>query len=80
MCLYEEIPPYYVKRFECLEKRYINVTNYYYYYCMLSAGEINSYRDEIETQLAASSRPKLRGIYASYAREGRSNQVLCLFV
>ncbi len=23
-------PPYYVKRFECLEKRYINVTNYYY--------------------------------------------------
>ncbi len=20
-------PPYYVKRFECLEKRYINVTN-----------------------------------------------------
>ncbi len=27
----EEIPPYYVKRFECLEKRYINVTNYYYY-------------------------------------------------
>ncbi len=23
----EEIPPYYVKRFECLEKRYINVTN-----------------------------------------------------
>uniref|UniRef100_A0A672PGM6 B-related factor 1 n=1 Tax=Sinocyclocheilus grahami TaxID=75366 RepID=A0A672PGM6_SINGR len=32
-------------------------------------GEINSYRDEIETQLAASSRAKLRGIYASYARE-----------
>ncbi len=28
----EEIAPYYVKRFECLEKRYINVTNYYYYY------------------------------------------------
>ncbi len=24
-------PPYYVKRFEFLEKRYINVTNYYYY-------------------------------------------------
>ncbi len=24
--------PYYVKRFECLEKHYINVTNYYYYY------------------------------------------------
>ncbi len=30
----EEIPPLYVKRFECLEKRYINVTNYYYYYYM----------------------------------------------
>ncbi len=30
----EEIPPYYVKCFECLEKRYINVTNYYYYYYM----------------------------------------------
>ncbi len=29
----EEIPPLYVKRFECLEKRYINVTNYYYYKC-----------------------------------------------
>jgi len=30
----EEIPPpplLYVKRFECLEKGYINVTNYYYY-------------------------------------------------
>ncbi len=26
----EEIPPFNVKRFECLEKRYINVTNYYY--------------------------------------------------
>ncbi len=26
----EEIPPYYVKRFECLEKRSIYVTNYYY--------------------------------------------------
>ncbi len=24
-------PPFYVKRFECLEKRYINVTNYYDY-------------------------------------------------
>lgn len=48
--------------------------------CMLSAGEINSYRDEIETQLAMSSRTKLRGIYASYAREGRSNQVLCMFI
>ncbi len=28
----EEIPPFYVKRFEYPEKRYINVTNYYYYY------------------------------------------------
>ncbi len=28
----EEMPLYYVKRFESLEKRYINVTNYYYYY------------------------------------------------
>ncbi len=25
----EEIPPFYVKRFEYLEKCYINVTNYY---------------------------------------------------
>ncbi|CAM4692548.1 unnamed protein product [Leuciscus chuanchicus] len=32
-------------------------------------GEINSYRDEIETQLAGCSRTKLRGIYASYTRE-----------
>ncbi|KAJ8356447.1 hypothetical protein SKAU_G00192410 [Synaphobranchus kaupii] len=31
-------------------------------------GEISSYRDEIETELE-NSRPKLRGIYASYARE-----------
>ncbi len=28
----EEIPPFYVKRFEYPEKHYINVTNYYYYY------------------------------------------------
>ncbi len=28
----EEIPPDNVERFECLEKCYINVTNYYYYY------------------------------------------------
>uniref|UniRef100_A0A8C2DPL3 Uncharacterized protein n=1 Tax=Cyprinus carpio TaxID=7962 RepID=A0A8C2DPL3_CYPCA len=42
--------------------------------------EINSYRDEIETQLAVSSRTKLRGIYASYTREGRSNQVFCMFI
>ncbi len=27
-----EIPPFYVKRFEYPEKRYINVTNYYNYY------------------------------------------------
>ncbi|XP_073788292.1 transcription factor IIIB 90 kDa subunit isoform X2 [Danio rerio] len=32
-------------------------------------GEIDSYRDEIETQLAGSSRTKMKGIYASYARE-----------
>ncbi|XP_051511723.1 BRF1 RNA polymerase III transcription initiation factor subunit b isoform X1 [Myxocyprinus asiaticus] len=32
-------------------------------------GEIYSYRDAIETQLAGNSRTKLRGIYASYARE-----------
>ncbi|KAI7799643.1 transcription factor IIIB 90 kDa subunit [Triplophysa rosa] len=32
-------------------------------------GEINSYRDEIETQLAMNSRTKPRGIYAAYARE-----------
>ncbi len=28
----EEIPPYYVKRLESPEKRYINVTNYYCYF------------------------------------------------
>ncbi len=27
----EEIPQFYVKHFEYSEKRYINVTNYYYY-------------------------------------------------
>ncbi len=27
----DEIPPFYVKRIEYPEKRYINVTNYYYY-------------------------------------------------
>ncbi len=27
----DEYPPFYVKRFEYPEKRYINVTNYYYY-------------------------------------------------
>ncbi|TRY95574.1 hypothetical protein DNTS_001647 [Danionella cerebrum] len=32
-------------------------------------GEIDSYRSEIEAQLAASNRARLRGIYASYARE-----------
>ncbi len=28
-------PPLYVKRFEHLKKRYINITNYYYYYAFL---------------------------------------------
>uniref|UniRef100_A0AAR2ILU8 Transcription factor IIIB 90 kDa subunit n=1 Tax=Pygocentrus nattereri TaxID=42514 RepID=A0AAR2ILU8_PYGNA len=32
-------------------------------------GEISSYRDEIETELE-NSRPKLKGIYAAYTREG----------
>ncbi len=35
----EEIPPFYVKRFEYPEKRYTNVTNYYYYilhHCLFS--------------------------------------------
>uniref|UniRef100_A0A4W5NJF7 Transcription factor TFIIB cyclin-like domain-containing protein n=1 Tax=Hucho hucho TaxID=62062 RepID=A0A4W5NJF7_9TELE len=32
------------------------------------AGEISLYRDEIETELE-NSRPKLRGIYAAYAKE-----------
>uniref|UniRef100_A0A8C1CAE7 Transcription factor TFIIB cyclin-like domain-containing protein n=2 Tax=Cyprinus carpio TaxID=7962 RepID=A0A8C1CAE7_CYPCA len=49
-------------------------------YMTVESKEINSYRDEIETQLAVSSRTKLRGIYASYAREGRSNQVFCMFI
>ncbi len=31
----EEIAPFYVKRFECLEKCYIHVMNYYYYYYIL---------------------------------------------
>lgn len=35
----------------------------------VSVGEISSYRDEIETELE-NSRPKLRGMYAMYAREG----------
>ncbi len=35
----EEIPPLYVKRFECLEKRYINVTNYYYRQDTCGAGK-----------------------------------------
>jgi len=48
--------------------------------CTLSAGEINSYRDEIETQLAGSSRTKLRGIYASYTREGKSSAVYVYLV
>lgn len=40
-------------------------------------GEINSYQDEIETELE-NSRPKLRGIYAMYAKEGTGHQ-MCLF-
>lgn len=28
----EEVPPDNVKRFECFEKHYINVQNYYYYF------------------------------------------------
>lgn len=36
---------------------------------LVSVGEISSYQDEIETELE-NSRPKLRGIYAMYAREG----------
>jgi len=32
----EEIPPYYVKCFECPEKRYIHVTNYYYKKCAVT--------------------------------------------
>lgn len=31
-------------------------------------GEISCYKDEIETELEK-SRPKLRGIYAAYAKE-----------
>lgn len=43
---------------------------------LVSLGEISSYRDEIETELE-NSRPKLRGIYAMYAREGTVHQ-MCL--
>lgn len=35
---------------------------------MLPPGEISCYKDEIETELDK-SRPKLRGIYAAYAKE-----------
>lgn len=34
----------------------------------VSSGEISCYKDEIETELEK-SRPKLRGIYAAYAKE-----------
>lgn len=37
--------------------------------CLYTVGEISSYQDEIETELE-NSRPKLRGIYAMYAKEG----------
>ncbi|KAF5906507.1 transcription factor IIIB 90 kDa subunit-like, partial [Clarias magur] len=40
-------------------------------------GEINSYQDEIETELE-NSRPKLRGIYAMYAREDANGGSLSL--
>ncbi len=43
MVVDEEIPPHIVKRFECLEKRYINATNYYYYYSLLSVSGHLSY-------------------------------------
>lgn len=39
-------------------------------------GEISSYRDEIETELE-NSRPKLKGIYAAYTREGISHESIC---
>ncbi len=32
----EEISPFYVKSFECLEKRYVNVTNDYYCHALIS--------------------------------------------
>ncbi|KAI1897771.1 hypothetical protein AGOR_G00086710 [Albula goreensis] len=40
-------------------------------------GEISSYRDEIETELE-NSRPKLRGIYAAYARDDSSDDIISL--
>ncbi len=40
----EEISPYCVKRFECLEKRYINVTNYYV--LLHPSEEITNYLDQ----------------------------------
>ncbi|MCI4389436.1 hypothetical protein PGIGA_G00097950 [Pangasianodon gigas] len=40
-------------------------------------GEISSYQDEIETELE-NSRPKLRGIYAMYAREDTNDGSLSL--
>ncbi|KAJ8410379.1 hypothetical protein AAFF_G00203600 [Aldrovandia affinis] len=40
-------------------------------------GEISSYRDEIETELE-NSRPKLRGMYASYTREESSDDIVSL--
>lgn len=37
-------------------------------FSLLPLGEISCYKDEIETELEK-TRPKLRGIYAAYAKE-----------
>ncbi len=37
--------PYYVKCFECLEKRYINVTNHYYYCVYLVTSPVSVYQE-----------------------------------
>ncbi len=37
--------PYYVKCFECLEKRYINVKNHYYYCVYLVASPVSVYQE-----------------------------------
>ncbi len=39
----EEIPPLYVKRFECPEKHYINIRDYYYYKEIQITMEVNGY-------------------------------------
>lgn len=38
-------------------------------FIFISTDEIHNYQDEIDAELQ-SSRPKLRGVYASYAKEG----------